>query len=116
MVGTQMSAINNKIYEVLSWSSALANKGCSGVANGFNIISIIVVIIEGAKLVSSKSVIHFIMIKTSIYPNVQSKNKNYGMNSNTKSKVFDEWIALNPLSIIPKVIWITPIITANFIL
>ena len=76
IVGTQMSAINNKIYEVLSWSSALANKGCSGVANGFNIISIIVVIIEGAKLVSSKSVIHFIIIKTSIYPNVQSKNKN----------------------------------------
>lgn len=73
--------------------------------------------IEGATEVSAdQSVDHLMKIIASININVQLMKITYGINSNKKSSGNLKWSAFAPFNKIPKNIYATPIITANFIL
>jgi hypothetical protein len=56
------------------------------------------------------------MIRTTIYPKVQRKNSNSGRNTKNNLDQFLKERQLIPLSRIPSVIWMTPMIMDVFIL
>jgi hypothetical protein len=51
-----------------------------------------------------------------MYAKVTDINISCGINSKIKSNLFLKYKALNPLSMMPSIIYMTPTITANFIL